>query len=318
METYAQQLKLHVQEELNKVIFGLEHCYDIIATAIIAGGNIVITGLPGSGKTLLCKSLMHLIEQDAARIDCGNDIEFNNIVHSLCGVTKNQSVAADKSLFYLAGLNRLTPNTQAILLPMMEEHQLVNNGQVVQLDKDFRIIATYDPFCYEDTFPLIAALMDRFYISITLGYLTGEQEISILKAYDYPLAGHEEDLTPILNPLSHELILQARQEAKTVTLKESMYKYVIELIHAIRQHPDIQNGVSQRGSLSVINAAKINARLHDRDYVNPDDIRAVLPFSLTHRLRLHANAEINDIQPCDIIEEALSKIGLPGDAANQN
>lgn len=316
METTAQQIRIHVQEELNKVMFGLEASMDIISVGIIAGGNLLISGQPGSGKTLLSKSLMRLLGQEAARIDCGNDIEFVNILHSLTGVSKNHPAEPDKTLFYLAGLNRLTPNTQAILLPVMEEHQLINNNQVVKLSKDFRIVATFDPYCYEDTFPLLAALRDRFYISLTLDYLTPAHELEMLKAYDYPLAGHEEDLQPIVTPLAQELITQARAEAKTVSLTDPMYDYVIRMTQSLRHHPDLHSGVSQRASLSIINAAKIHASLNERDYVNPDDIQAVAPSCLAHRICLTSDALISDRQTTDIVQQVLTQTELPGHATD--
>ena len=318
MNTITQEIKAHVQEELNKVMFGLQPVIDIIAIGIIAGGNMLIHGAPGCGKTLLSKSLMRLLGQEAARIDCGNDIEFANILHSLSGDIKHPAKSSDKTLFYLAGLNRLTPNTQAILLPVMEEHQLINNGQIVTLSPDFRIIATFDPECFEDTYPLISALRDRFYISLTLSYLSPQQEIDILKAYDYPLAGHEKNLDTMLTALKPELIAQARVEAKSVLVTDPLYEYVTSITQALRHHPDVQSGISQRGSLSILNAAKIHARMYDRDYVNPDDIKAVTPYCLMHRIRLTSDALINNHQSIDIINEVLNAAELPNHAPDQN
>jgi MoxR-like ATPase len=318
MNTITQEIKTHVQEELSKVMSGLNPVIDIITIGIIAGGHLLIQGAPGCGKTLLSKSLIQLLGQKSTRIDCGNDIEFTNILHSLSGDIMHPPKASDKTLLYLVGLNRLTPNTQAILLPVMEEHQLINNGQVVTLAPDFRIIATYDPECYEDTYPLISALRDRFYTSLTLSYLTPQQEINVLKTYDYPLEGHKENLDQILTPLQAESIAQARAESKSVLVTDPLYEYVTNITHALRQHPDVQSGVSQRGSLSIINAAKIRARLCDRDYVNPDDIKSVTPCCLIHRMRLTSDAMINNHQSIDIINEALTATELPNYASDQN
>jgi len=316
MENVAQQIRLHLQGELGKVMFGLESYIDILSIGVIAGGHLLINGSPGSGKTLLGKSLLQLLDQSTARIDCGNDIEFTNILHSLTGSVGTQSVTSDITLFYLVGLNRLSPNTQAILLPVMEERQLINNEQVITLGQEFRVIATNDPCCYDDTYPLLTALADRFYVSLLLDNLSPEQEIILLKAHDYPPTGLGVNSAPRLAPISPDLVLQARNEARTVTISDSIYRYVIQIVSALRHHPDTKSSISARATLSIINAAKIHACLSARDYVSPDDIRAVTVHCLSHRLRLTTDALINDRHVPDIIQQIITATEISSNATD--
>ena len=314
MTNAAQQVKTHVQQELSRSMFGLEPLMDIITINLISGGNLLLTGAPGTGKTLLIKSLSQLLAQDEARIDCGNDIEFTNILHTLTNGGKTPQV--HNRLLYLAGINRLTPNTQAILLPIMEEHQLLNNGEVVKVDHDFRIFATQDPDCYDDTYPLLDALNDRFYMSLGLAYPEPEQERDILKNHDYPADERETDRLLNITPIPNEIIQQARATAKTIPVADSVYDYTIRITQSLRHHDDRQSGTSSRGTLSCINAARIHASLMDRDYINPDDIQAVFLPCIQHRLRLKSDALINGTQTADIITAVVKQTELPDDQTN--
>lgn len=318
MNSTAQQIKIHLQQELSKVMVGTEAHLDMLAIGIISGGNLLISGAPGTGKTLLSKSLMQLLGQEAARIDCGNDIEFTNILHAVTGGIPNPGVHKNNSLFYLVGLNRLTPNTQAILLPVMEEHQLLNHGEVIKLHHDLRLIATFDPGCFDDTYPLLEALLDRFYFCLPMPYPTPEQQRELLKSHAYPLAASELVDTPDLTPLAAEQIIQAREQANAVVVTDAIYDYVIQIVQSLRHHQNIQHGASQRGSLSMINAAKIHATLMEQDYVNPDDIQAVVDACLSHRLQLNSDALINGAQISEIIAGVVQQTELPQNAPDQN
>ena len=318
MSNTTQQIRAYLQEELNKVIFGTEAHLDIIAITLISGGNLLLAGAPGTGKNLLSKSLLRILNQETARIDCGNDIEYTNILHTLTRAGATKTAQLTTTLCYLAGINRLTPNTQAILLPMMEEHQLLNNGEIIKLGPDFRVIATYDPGCFDDTYPVIDALLDRFYVALSLRYPDSQYERDMLKAYDYPLARHEAEIIPTITPLPAEKIKRARDEARAVTVTDSIYDYVIQLMQSLRHHADIRAGASQRGTLCIMNAAKTHAAMMDRDYVNPDDIQSVIKYCLGHRLRLNSDALINGTQTTDIIDAIVQQTELPNHASDQN
>ena len=312
MNNIAQQIKTHIQTELGKAVIGIEPYLEMITINAISGGNLLLTGSPGSGKTRLSKAIMQVLGKESIRIDCGNDIEFTNLLHALTAI----STQKNSDILYLVGLNRLTPNTQAILLPVLEEYQLLNLGEVIKLSHDFSVIATFDPNCFDDTYPIISALLDRFYLCLSMGHPDPEQQRQILKSRDYP--ANTQAHAPVLTPLTAEMIVQAREHARAVTVLDSVYDYLIQIMQSLRHHQDIQVYASQRGALTVINAAKIHATLMDRDYVNPDDIQAVIVPCLNHRLQLNSDALINGIQLSDILATVIQQTELPQNAPDQN
>jgi MoxR-like ATPase len=204
-------------------------------------------------------------------------------------------------------INRATPKTQSALLEAMEERQVTVDGVTHILSRHFMVLATENPIEYEGTFPLPEAQLDRFLFRIRIGYPELHDEIRVLEAQQlqHPI----EKLEIVVN--SEELTL-VQDEVKKVFVAPAIKRYIVELVRATRDHSEIYLGASPRGSLGLFRTGQARAAIHGRDYVLPDDIKAVAEFVLSHRLVLNPSARLRDIAASQLIQEILQKLPVPG------
>ncbi len=219
------------------------------------------------------------------------------------GPVMSQVVLADE-------INRATPKTQSALLESMDEHQVTVDGTTYQLPEPFLVMATQNPIEYEGTFPLPEAQLDRFFMRIQLGYPTSREEIAILDAQRiiHPLE-------TIDQVLSSEDLLRAQSASREIHLAESVKKYVVDVVTATRSHPDVYLGASPRGSLALSRAAQAYASMNGRDYVVPDDVKALAGPTLAHRLILQPQARLKDLAATTVIAEILASVPVESTSA---
>jgi len=299
-----------VKNNISNVIVGKAESIDLLLVALICEGHILIEDVPGVGKTMLARALAISLGGLFKRLQCTPDLLPNDIT----GVSIfNQ---ADQDFHFRRGplfvnilladeINRATPRTQSALLEAMGEQQVTVDGMTYPLPKPFMVLATQNPVEYEGTFPLPEAQLDRFLLKIDIGYPNHSEENQILHLLQrqHPI----ETLEPVIQP---EVILAWTSEVWEVNVDQTIRDYMINLVNATRNHPDILLGGSPRATLSLFKASQAFAAIHNRDHVLPDDVKYLAVPVLSHRLLLKPEAELRGITSVNIIERIIETTPL--------
>lgn len=278
-----------IKENINKVIVGKSEIIDLLITAILSNGHLLLEDVPGTGKTILAKSLAKSIDAGFKRIQFTPDLLPSDITglnfynqkqgeftfH--CGPVFTNILLADE-------INRATPRTQSSLLECMEERQITIDGETRTLDHPFLVIATQNPVETSGTFPLPEAQLDRFLMQLSVGFPTSAEELSILNRFidDSPL----ETLQPVC---TREDLLEMQSAVKSVYVHPSLMEYMIAIINKTRENDNIALGVSPRGTLALLRASQAYAAIRGLTYVTPEIIQHLAPYVLIHRLILRSN-----------------------------
>jgi MoxR-like ATPase len=207
-------------------------------------------------------------------------------------------------------INRATPKTQAALLEAMEERQVTVDGVTYGMNDPFLILATQNPIEYEGTFPLPEAQLDRFLLRIQLGYPSPSEELTVLSAQQY-----QHPLENMHQVVSVQELIMAQQAVREVYVAEEVKRYIVDLVNATRQHPDVYLGSSPRGSIALFRTAQTRAAMAGRDYVIPDDVKALAEVTLAHRIIVGPAARIRDISSRTIVQDVLTTTPVPGASA---
>ncbi|MBU9720113.1 MoxR family ATPase [Bacillus alkalicola] len=309
-----QEKLLKLKESIGKVLVGKEEIVELVMIAMISKGNILLEDVPGTGKTMLAKTLAKSISLDFRRIQFTPDvlpsdvtgIQFYNpkdkVFEMRPGPVMTNILLADE-------INRATPRTQSSLLEVMEEGQVTIDGQTLPLPKPFIVIATQNPVeSQQGTFSLPEAQMDRFMMQIKVGYPTYEQEHLMMNMYkeEQPF----ESITPIL---TIDEMLEMQHEIRHVNMSDPVQNYVLSIIRATRESKEVEVGVSPRGTIAFMRSLQARAYLHGRNYITPKDVQMLAPFVLCHRLVLSIDSSLRYTK-ADVLQGILEKIIVPVEA----
>ncbi len=299
-------------ENVEKVIVGKTDAVRLTITGLLCQGHILIEDVPGTGKTMLAKSIARSIGGTFNRIQftpdmLPSDVTGVSIFNQKTNEFEYRQGPIVAQIVLTDEINRATPKTQAALLEAMEEHQVTVDGKTHPLPEPFLVLATQNPIEYEGTFPLPEAQMDRFLLRISLGYPSKNYEVQMLT--DQQLHHPIEDLEQVIDIAD---LLKVQDAVRSVTVTDEIKRYIVDLVETTRAHGEIYLGASPRGSLALFRTSQARAAILGREYVLPDDVKALAVPALAHRLIVGSAARIREVDAVDVIEEVLEKVPVPG------
>jgi MoxR-like ATPase len=311
LEEVGKQAK-RILDEVERAVVGKREALELVLLGLLADGHVLIEDYPGLAKTVIARSFAQVMDLGFARIQFTPDLMPADVTGS--SVYDQRSGAFDfrpgpvfTNLLLADEINRTPPKTQAALLEAMQERQVTVEGATRKLQRPFLVIATQNPIEYEGTYPLPEAQLDRFLLRVRVGYPARDDEWRIL-ARRMQRASDELTLQPVTDAAG-VLALQAALEQ--VHVAEPVGYYIVDLVAATRADPNLQVGASPRGALAVLKLARAKAVLAGRDFVTPDDVKAVAVPTLAHRLTLRPELWVRRVDPDRVVGELLARVATP-------
>ena len=301
-----------ITNNVEQVIIGKHDAVQLAVIALLCEGHILIEDVPGTGKTMLAKSVARSLGCTFRRIQFTPDMlpsdvtgisVFNQKTREFefrPGPVMAQIVLTDE-------INRATPKTQSAMLEAMEERQVTVDGVTYPMERPFMVLATQNPIEYEGTFPLPEAQLDRFMVRVHLGYPETADEIKMLddQQFTHPV-------TRIEQVVSADELRAAQEQVKSVHINDLVKEYIVNMVKVTRKHADVYLGSSPRGSLALYKTSQARAALLGRDYVIPDDIKWLAVPTLAHRLIISPSARIKNVDPRSVVQEIMDSTPVPG------
>ncbi|MGH2543933.1 MAG: AAA family ATPase [Ardenticatenaceae bacterium] len=308
----VEQLVRQIANNVEEVILGKEREIRLCLVALLCEGHVLIEDVPGVGKTMLAKALAKSVGLSFKRIQFTPDLLPSDVTGvSVFNQRSTQFEFRPGPIFanvVLADeINRATPKTQSALLEAMEEQQVTVDGATYAEPRPFIVLATQNPIEYEGTFPLPEAQLDRFLLRIHLGYPDSRSEMNILSSQQ-----REHPIMRIGQVMEAEQIVEAQQAIREVYVDDKIKEYIVDVVRATREHPDVYLGASPRGSLALYHTAQASAAALGRDYVIPDDVKALVQPTLAHRLIISPAARIKNVEANQVLKEVLTSVRVPG------
>ncbi|HLK99312.1 MAG TPA: MoxR family ATPase [Myxococcaceae bacterium] len=297
---------------LGNTVLGQPHVITDLVTAFLARGHVLLEGVPGVAKTLAARSMASALGLGFTRVQftpdlMPSDILGTNIFNPAENAFRLMRGPVFTELLVADEINRTPPKTQAALLEAMEERQVTIDGTSHALVPHFFVVATQNPLELEGTYPLPEAQLDRFLMRVRVGYPEADAEVAMLRGF-HKREGKSPTVERVLDTPT---LMELQQRAARVTCDESILAYVVKLIRETRGHPRVRLGASPRSAQAVLAAAKARAGLVGNDFVTPDDVKAVVPSVLNHRLLLKAEAEVEGVTADDVLRQTLEQVKVP-------
>lgn len=305
-----------ISQALNRVVVGQSTLIQQLLVALVAGGHIILEGVPGTGKTLLVKVMAQLIQADFRRVQLTPDVLPADITGTNIFDLNTRSFTLKKGPVFTEVLladeiNRTPPKTQAALLEAMEEMQVTLDGESLPLPELFWVIATQNPLEFEGTYPLPEAQLDRFLFKLVVDYPEQGAEKQMLQNRLAGFAARRVDITNLKPVADVNQIIEIRQEAKQIKVSEAVIDYILALVRASRQYPDLALGASPRAAGLWLQTSQASAYIARRDFVTPDDVKLVAPPLLRHRFILKPESMLDGLQIDAVIASLLNKVPVP-------
>ncbi len=306
----------NLEKALNRIVIGQATVSRQLLVALLSGGHVILEGVPGTGKTLFAKAIAKFVQADFRRIQLTPDILPSDVLGTNIFDLNSRQFTLKKGPIFTEILladeiNRTPPKTQSALLEAMEEGQVTLEGDRLSLPDLFWVLATQNPLEFEGTYPLPEAQLDRFFFKLTIDYPHLEAEKQMLLDSQQGFAAKRRQLERIKPVATVKQILQARSQVQSVQMTEKVVDYLLELVQQSRQHTDVNIGLSPRAAIAWMHASKAHAWLEGRDYVTPDDIKAVALPLLRHRLLLNPQAQLDGLAVSEVANSLLERVTVP-------
>lgn len=311
-EVNVQAITTQLVENVERVIIGKTQSVQLTVLGLLCQGHILIEDVPGVGKTMMAKALAKSVGCQFQRIQFTPDMLPSDVTGVSVFNQKSREFEfrpgpIHAQIVLVDEINRATPKTQSALLEAMEERQVTVDGRTYPLGPPFMILATQNPIEYEGTFPLPEAQLDRFMLRIRLGYASRAEEVEMLDRQQY-----SHPIDQLTQKVTLEELQAAQQAIRAIYIDQKVKEYIVDLVRETREHPDVYLGASSRGALSLYRLCQARAALFGRDYVLPDDVKALASAALGHRMIVGPAARIKDVQSEEIVQEILNRLPVPG------
>lgn len=309
---------LQAKENIERVIVGKGDVVDLLLVAILCEGHVLIEDVPGIGKTMLARAVARSLGCSFRRVQCTpdllpSDVTGTHVYNQRSGDFEFREGPVFAQVVLADEVNRATPRTQSALLEAMEERQVTVEGETRPLPRPFLVLATQNPVELEGTFPLPEAQLDRFLLRVEMGYPTAEDDAVILDRFAErnPI----EELHPVV---SADLLQEMQQACRHIRVTHDLRQYIIDLIHATREHPHVELGASPRAMIGLFRTAQASAALRGRDYVIPDDVKQLMPFVLSHRIITRTQSHLQGHSAREVVESVLEAVPVPVEQVGQS
>jgi MoxR-like ATPase len=313
---------LAVRDEVAKVVVGQDGVLSGLLAALLVHGHVLLEGVPGVAKTLLVKTVAATLDLEFRRVQFTPDLMPSDVTGQVIldglsspggdgGEFRFRPGPVFTNLLLADEINRTPPKTQAALLEAMEERQVSIDGRTHQLPDPFLVVATQNPVEYEGTYPLPEAQLDRFLFKLVVPYPSAEQEVAILARHDAGLDPHDVRAAGVRAVAGVGALASARAEITSIRVDDAVRRYIVDVVRSTRDSPSVTLGVSPRGAAMLLHASKAWAWMAGRDFVTPDEVKAMTKPVCRHRLQLRPEVELEGVTPDAVLDGLLASVPVP-------
>jgi MoxR-like ATPase len=316
LDTSAREAVTAVRSEVAKAVVGQDAVVTGLLAALLVRGHVLLEGVPGTAKTLLVKALSAALTLEQRRVQFTPDLMPSDVTGQVIyagqsGDFRFRQGPVFTNLLLADEINRTPPKTQAALLEAMEERQVSVEGTAHPLPEPFIVVATQNPIEYEGTYPLPEAQVDRFLFKLVVGYPSAEQERDVLARHNAGMTPHDIASLGIQRVAGAAELAGAREEVRGIDVEPPVQGYIVDIARATRTSPSLTLGVSPRGATMLLHAAKAWAWLSGKDFVTPDEVKAVALPTLRHRIQIRPEVELEGVTPDGVLSGILASVPVP-------